>query len=270
MPRVPSSQLIRLNKYLSNCGVASRRKADELIDSGTVKVNGKTVYELGVRIDPLKDQVTLKGKILKVDQQKVYLMFHKPKNVLTSMDDPEGRPTVAQYFRQLPFRLFPVGRLDWETEGLILLTNDGEFAQKVMHPRHEIPKTYLAKLSGKPSDEQLRRLLQGVSIIGGKVRALEVKRLRGKGSHLYDWVRIVIGEGKNRQVRRMFEKIGFDVKKLQRIAIGQLKLGNLKRGQHTLLGPEELRKIFAHKVAKERQPSAKKNPPRAQRPRLKK
>ncbi|MCB0363010.1 MAG: rRNA pseudouridine synthase [Bdellovibrionales bacterium] len=263
MPRRSNPQLnrsVRLNKFLADCGVASRRKADELIDSGSVKVNGKTVYELGIKIDPKSDKVTLKGRPLKIDDQKVYLMFHKPKHILTSMNDPEGRPTIADFFKKLPFRLFPVGRLDWETEGLILLTNDGDFAQRVLHPKHEIPKAYLVKLNGKPSDEQLHRLVKGVSIIGGRVRAIEASRLRGKGSEQYDWIRIVISEGKNRQIRKMCEKIGFDVKKLQRISIGQLKLANLARGQHRLLGPEDLKKIFAQKEKKERLKSPKKSP----------
>jgi 23S rRNA pseudouridine2605 synthase len=259
MSPASTNKLVRLNKFLADCGVASRRKADELIDSGDVQINGKTVFELGIKVDPQNDRVTLKGKLLRQDNQKVYVMFYKPKHVLTSMSDPEGRATVADYFRKLPFRLFPVGRLDWDTEGLILLTNDGEFAQKVMHPRHEIPKAYLAKLNGKPTDEQLRKLVQGVSIIGGRVRAQSADRARGKGSVQYDWVRVVITEGKNRQIRKMFEKIGFDVKKLQRVSIGQLKLGNLKHGEHKLLGPEDLRKIFARKVKKERQKSLKKD-----------
>jgi len=259
MSKPLSSALVRLNKYLANCGVASRRKADELIDLGSVKVNGKVVYELGVKINPLSDVVTVKGKRVWEENKKLYLMFHKPKNILTSMKDPEGRPTVSDYFKKLPVRVFPVGRLDWETEGLLLLTNDGDFAQKVNHPRHEIPKSYLVKVSGKPTNEQLQRLLNGVNIVGGKVRALEARRMFARGKSQYDWVRIVITEGKNRQVRKMFEKIGFDVKKLQRIAIGQLRLGNLKRGEHVTLEPQDLRKIFTKKVKKKRQQSQKKN-----------
>ncbi|MCC7404362.1 MAG: rRNA pseudouridine synthase [Bdellovibrionales bacterium] len=259
MSKSSPSALVRLNKYLAMCGIASRRKADELIDSGSVKVNGKVVYELGVRIDPNQDQVTVSGRLTRPEAQKVYIMFHKPKHVLTSMSDPQGRPTVADFFKRLPLRIFPVGRLDWDTEGLLLLTNDGEFAQRVNHPKEEIAKVYLAKVDGKPTPEQLRRLITGVSIIGGRVRALEAIRLRGKGSDQYDWIRIAITEGKNRQVRQMFQKIGFDVKKLQRVAIGQLRLANLPRGEHVLLGPQELRKIFEKKVKKERPKSHKKN-----------
>ena len=259
MSKPSSSHLVRLNKYLASCGIASRRRADELIDEGSVKVNGKVVYVLGVRIDPERDKITVSGKPVRPELQKVYIMFHKPKHVLTSMEDPQGRPTVADFFRRMPVRVFPVGRLDWDTEGLLLLTNDGEFAQKVNHPSQEIPKVYLAKVDGKPSNEQLRKLTTGVTIIGGRVKALEATRLRGKGTDQYDWIRIVITEGKNRQVRKMFEKIGFGVKKLQRIAIGQLRLANLKRGDHVLLDPRDLKKIFDRKVKKERPKSHKKN-----------
>ncbi len=234
----------RLNKYLAECGIASRRKADEIIESGQVQVNGKTVYELGVRVIPGVDRVTVKGKPVRPPTQKIYIAFNKPENVLTTMEDPEGRPTVADYISDLPVRVFPVGRLDWDTEGLLLLTNDGEFAQKVMHPREEIPKTYLAKLDGQPSDKELDKLLKGVTIPGGHVRALHVERAKVGDSKKYDWIKIVIGEGKNRQVRHMFAKIGYDVKKLKRVAIGQLTLGNLQKGEFGFLDQAGLARIF--------------------------
>src|SRR5262245_10275722 len=206
----------RLNKFLADCGVASRRKADEIISEGRVQVNGKTVFELGVRVEPGVDRVTLDGKPVKPPSLKLYVIFNKPENVLTTMEDPEGRPTVADYMEQLPVRVFPVGRLDWDTEGLLLLTNDGDFAQKVMHPREEIPKTYLAKLDGQPTEKDLQKLLNGVTIPGGHVKAWHVERAKVGDSKQYDWIKIIIGEGKNRQVRFMFQKIGFDVKKLRR------------------------------------------------------
>lgn len=238
-----SIQSIRLNKYLSESGAASRRRADEYINAGRVMVNGKKVFELGTRVVPGVDRVHLDGKPVKEQTSKVYIMFHKPKNIVTTMEDPEGRPTIADFFRKLPVRVFPVGRLDWDTEGLILLTNDGDFSQKVMHPKEEIPKTYLAKVSGHPSDDQLRKLVTGVSIIGGKVAAKSVERIK-RGADKYDWVKIVITEGKNRQVRLMFEKIGYDVMKLQRVAIGKLKLGSLKRGEFVSLTAAGVARIF--------------------------
>lgn len=211
-------------------------------------VNGKKVYELGVKVDPANDRITVKGKPLKPLAQKVYVMFHKPKNVVTTMHDPEGRPTIGDFFKRLPVRVFPVGRLDWDTEGLILLTNDGEFSQAVTHPSKEITKTYFAKVSGRPTEDQLNKLRRGISIIGGKVQAKAVERIRratpGQKSENYEWIKIVITEGKNRQVRLMFEKIGFDVMKLQRVAIGRLRLGNLERGQYMELNRKDIEKIF--------------------------
>ena len=234
----------RLNKYLADCGLASRRKADQMIEEGEVQVNGKTVYELGIRIEPGVDRVTVRGKPVKPVTQKIYVIFNKPENVLTTMEDPEGRPTVADFMEKLPVRVFPVGRLDWDTEGLLLLTNDGEFAQKVMHPREEIPKTYMAKLDGHPTQAQLDKLLRGVTIPGGRVKALHVERAKFGDSSKYDWIKIVIGEGKNRQVKHMFTKIGFDVKKLKRVAIGQLTLGPLQRGEYAFLDAAGIARIF--------------------------
>jgi 23S rRNA pseudouridine2605 synthase len=237
-------KLTRLNKFLAECGVASRRHADQLIAEGAVLVNGKKVYELGTRVSP-SDRITVNGKPVKAQGEKVYVLFNKPKHVVTTMNDPEGRPSIADYFQRLPVRVFPVGRLDWDSEGMILLTNDGDFAQSVNHPTKEIVKTYLVKVSGRPSDEQLQRLKTGVSIPTGRVSARFVERARSKGSTEKDWIRIGIAEGKNRQIRFMFEKIGFDVLKLQRVAIGQLKMpATLERGEFVFLTEMGLKKIF--------------------------
>jgi 23S rRNA pseudouridine2605 synthase len=234
--RKAPDDLIRLNKFLADCGIASRRKADGLIAGGAVQVNGKTVYELGVRVHPTRDRVTVRGKPVQAAGQRVYIAFYKPENVLTSMADPEGRPTVKDFVEELPMRVFPVGRLDWDTEGLLLLTNDGDFAQKISHPRTAIPKTYLAKLNGTPTAGQLEKLRRGVTIPGGRASALSAERVTLGKSEKYSWVKIVITEGRNRQVRKMFEKIGFDVKKLKRTGIGQLELGPLRKGQYLFLG----------------------------------
>jgi 23S rRNA pseudouridine2605 synthase len=250
---------VRLNKYLAECGVASRRKADELITEGAVLVNGKKVYELGTKVTPGQDRITVNGKPVKPATNKVYILFHKPKNVVTTMSDPEGRPSISDFFERMPIRVFPVGRLDWDTEGMILLTNDGEFAQKVNHPSEEILKTYMVKVNGHPSQEQLEKLKRGVSVIGGKVAARGIERVRRGDSDKYDWIKIMIGEGKNRQVRRMFEKIGFDVLKLQRVAIGKLRMpASLKRGEYVFLTEAGIRKIFEReRPPAERQRSAK-------------
>lgn len=236
---------LRLNKLIADSGLASRRHADRLIEEGHVTVNGKRVFELGIRVDPIDDKVLVDGKPLRRKMQHLYLLFNKPRGVLTTMDDPHDRPTVADYLGDVPARVFPVGRLDWDSEGLVLLTNDGDFANKVMHPRSEVTKTYLVKLDGQPKPEQIKKLLKGVSIVGGKVAARSVEKIRRPdGSDQYDWYKIVITEGKNRQIRQMFAKIGFDVLKLQRVAIGRLRIGSLKKGEVVYLNDAAVERIF--------------------------
>lgn len=237
---------VRLNKYLADHGVASRRKADEMIDEGRVQVNGRKVFEMGLKINPETDKIKVSGKLVGAKPQPLYFIFNKPKSVVTSTSDPQGRPTVLDYFKRIKKRIFPVGRLDWDTEGLLLMTNDGDFANEITSPSSDIPKTYHAKLNGIPTDAKLEKLTKGVSIIGGRVRATHVKRLK-KGSAKKDWIAITITEGKNRQVRRMFEKIGFDVVKLKRVAIGELKLATLKSGEYRPLTRKDLEKLFSKK-----------------------
>jgi 23S rRNA pseudouridine2605 synthase len=214
-----------------------------LIEEGQVLINGRKVYELGIKVDPNADRISVNGKPLRKKFDHVYLMFHKPKGILTTMEDPLGRPTIKDFLEEVPTRVFPVGRLDWDSEGLLLLTNDGDFANRVASPKGEVTKTYLVKVNGKPSQEKLTRLLQGVTIEGGKVKAKSVEVVeRGKGQ--YDWLKIVITEGKNRQIRQMFEKIGFDVLKLQRVAIGRLRLGSLERGEMVYLNNIAADRVF--------------------------
>lgn len=236
---------VRLNKFLADSGIASRRKADEIIEAGEITINGKKVYELGVRIDPNEDRVLYKGKPVKVQNRFVYYVFNKPRSVVTTTSDPFGRPTVLDYFPKETLRIFPVGRLDWDAEGLILITNDGEFAHKVIHPEKGVLKTYFVKLDGVPSDHHLEKLRKGVSIEGGgKVSAQHVRKLGQKSSEKKAWVEITIREGKNHQVKKMFQKINFDVIKLRRMAIGGLKLGALKSGEHRELTPDDFLRIF--------------------------
>jgi len=234
---------IRLNKLIADSGLTSRRKADRLIEEGKVFLNGKKVFEFGVRVDPNQDKIVVDGKPLRKKFEHMYIMFHKPRGVLTTMSDPEGRPTIADYLEHLPARVFPIGRLDWDSEGLLLLTNDGEYANKVTHPKDEVTKTYLVKVSGKPTDEQIRKLLTGVSIIGGKVKARHIEKIT-RGRDQYDWLKVIISEGKNRQIRQMFEKVGFDVLKLQRVAIGRLRLGALERGDMLFLNEVAANRVF--------------------------
>jgi 23S rRNA pseudouridine2605 synthase len=242
-----SPERVRLNKLIADSGLASRRHADRMIEEGQVTVNGKRVYELGVKVDPVNDRIIIDGKPLRKPTQKLYLMFNKPKGVLTTMEDPAGRPTIAAYLEKVPGRVFPVGRLDWDSEGLILLTNDGDFANKVMHPKAEVTKTYLVKLSGHPEPFQIEKLRRGVSIVGGKVSARHIEKIKKPGenkSDKYDWFKIVITEGKNRQIRQMFAKIGLDVLKLQRVAIGRLRIGALQTGDLVYLNDVALERVF--------------------------
>ncbi len=241
----PKSELTRLNKFLADCGLASRRHADKLISDGLVTVNGKKVFELGVKVDPREDRILVDGKPARMQRTRLIFAFNKPRGVLTTMEDPLDRPTIKDYFEEYTERIFPVGRLDWDSEGLLVLTNDGDLAQQIMHPKHEITKTYLVKVDGQPTPEHLDKLRRGVSIIGGKAKASHVAMIkRPKGSDQYAWIKIIITEGRNRQIRMMFEKIGFDVLKLQRVAIGRLKLGRMDRGEYAILDEADVQKIF--------------------------
>lgn len=277
-----AAQRVRLNKLIADSGLASRRHADRMIEEGLVTVNGKRVYELGIKVDPSADRILVEGKPLRKPlAQKLYIVLNKPKGVLTTMDDPHERPTIAEYLGDVPTRVFPVGRLDWDSEGMLLLTNDGDFANKVMHPKAEVTKTYLVKLDGQPQPFQIEKLRKGVTIIGGRVSAKHIEKVKKSGdkkSEKYEWWKIVITEGKNRQIRQMFAKIGFDVLKLQRVAIGRLRMGALKVGELMYLNDVAVERVFlgddpeelkTKKTYKGRAPSAKKSAspaPRAQGP----
>lgn len=243
-----STERVRLNKLIADSGLASRRHADRMIEEGQVTVNGKRVYELGVKVDPAHDKIMVNGKPLRKPlTQKLYLVFNKPAGVLTTMEDPEGRPTVAEYLTKVPGRVFPVGRLDWDSEGMLLLTNDGDYANKVTHPKEEVTKTYLVKLDGQPLPQHLEKLKKGVTIIGGKVSARHIEKIKKTGdnkSDKYEWYKIVITEGKNRQIRQMFAKVGFDVLRLQRVAIGRLRLGALKAGELVYINDVAAKRVF--------------------------
>jgi len=171
-------------------------------------------------------------------------MLHKPKGFLTTMDDPYDRPTIKELLGRLKVRVFPIGRLDWDSEGLLLLTNDGDYANKVMNPKSNITKTYIVKVDGVPTPEKLEKLKRGVSIPTGKVKALHVEKISKGNSKKYSWIKIIITEGKNRQIREMFLKIGFDVQKLQRVAIGRLRLGNLEHGKLVFLNDVAADRVF--------------------------
>jgi len=219
-------------------GIASRRKAEELIAEGRVTVNGK-VATLGQKADLAKDYVKVDGKPLGRPEQKVYLMMHKPKGVITSLHDPEGRPTVKDFLKGVRQRVYPVGRLDYDSEGLLILTNDGEFAHGLLHPSKEIPKTYLVKVKGMPDEKALQKLRKGIKVEGVVTAPAKVKFLKATESNA--WLEITIHEGRKRQIRRMLEKVGHPVLKLIRTRIGKLSLGDLRPGLWRYLSAGEIK-----------------------------
>jgi 23S rRNA pseudouridine2605 synthase len=233
----------RLQKYLARAGVASRRECETLIMAGRIQVNGCVVTTLGTRVRPGRDRVRVDGQAVRTAGA-VTIMLHKPAGYITSLSDPQGRPVVMSLLPQggMP-RLFPVGRLDWDTEGLLLLTNDGELGNLLTHPRHGVRKVYHAKLKGRVSFEVLGRLLQGVVCDGERLYAASVGIMHPTQENT--WVAISIEQGRYRQVRRMCEAIGHPVLKLIRVALGPLSLGSLPRGQWRPLTPEELGSLQA-------------------------
>jgi 23S rRNA pseudouridine2605 synthase len=234
----------RLQKILAQMGIASRRKAEELILEGQVKVNGK-VATIGMKADPERDYVKVAGKLVagpyQKSVQKVYLMFNKPKGVVTTLSDPEGRPAIKDFLKNVKQRLFPVGRLDYDSEGLLLLTNDGDFANAILHPSKAIPKTYHVKVKGLIGEDELEKLRRGMRLEDGVTMPAKAKKMRQSENN--SWLEMTIFEGKKRQVRRMLEKVGHPVLKLTRIGVDGLKLGNLKAGEMRYLTHEELQHI---------------------------
>lgn len=235
----------RLQKLISQAGYASRRKAEELITQGQVTVNGRIVTELGSKADWQTDRITVAGKALRPAHQLHYLLFYKPKGVVTTLQDPEGRPAISDYLRGVGDRLYPVGRLDFHSEGLLLLTNDGDLANRVLHASTALPKTYWVKVSGKPSEEHLEKLRRGVMIDGRRTAPARIRWLRQSGasgrerqragvyrtSEDNPWLEVVLVEGRYHQIRKMFQSVGHPVEKLKRVAIGPLTIGQLRSGQ---------------------------------------
>lgn len=228
---------VRLQKLIAGAGLASRRKAEALIAAGRVTVNGKVVTELGTKVDPSKDHVKVDGKHLSQAQPFVYLLLNKPKNVMSTLDDPGGRTTVKDYLRGVSVRVFPVGRLDFDSEGLMLLTNNGDLAQALLHPRYHVPKTYLIKVKGILTEEEIRQLERGVTLEDGMTGPATVKKI--KKAEMNSWLEITIGEGRKHQVRRMLESVGHPVIKLMRVKMGPLSLGDLASGEFRFLTDRE-------------------------------
>ena len=228
---------MRLNKFLSNSGVASRRKSDDLISQGKVRVNGKTVTEFGTIINEKKDKVEVEGKAVCLPSSFVYIKLNKPKGYACTANDEKGRKTIYELVK-CEERLFSVGRLDYDTEGLIILTNDGDFANKIAHPKYAIEKEYKVNIEGEIKESELAVMRKGAVVEGEKMPSAKVNFLSYENG--ITKLSVVIDEGQNRQVRRMFEAIGKDIKQLKRIRIGGVKLGGIKRGDYRDLTPEEL------------------------------
>jgi 23S rRNA pseudouridine2605 synthase len=229
--------LERIQKILAKAGIASRREAERMVIEGKVSVNGKIVETLGLKADPAKDHIKVDGRRLTHAEPKVILLLNKPRGYLSTVRDPKGRPTVLDLLKKVKWRIFPVGRLDFDAEGLLLLTNDGDLAHLLSHPRFSIPKTYLVKVAGVPEEKKLRRLKRGLMLEDGEAKAVSCSLMRQ--SEKNSWVRVVVTEGRNRLVKRMFSAVGHPVLKLKRVEYGPIQLGDLPFGEFRYLTPEE-------------------------------
>ncbi|MEW4370325.1 pseudouridine synthase [Paenibacillus sp. WLX1005] len=229
----------RLQKILAQAGIASRRKSEELILAGKVTVNGEVVTELGTKADPTVDEITVNGRSIAAEK-KVYYMLNKPKGVITSASDPEGRKTVQNYMDGVKERVYPVGRLDYDSEGLLIMTNDGELANFLTHPKHHVPKTYLVTVEGVPHGEALEKFRQGIKLEDGMTQPAEAEYYDVDTDKKQATIRVTIYEGRNRQIRRMFEALSHKVIRLKRISFGELLIGNLKRGIYRPLTKQEI------------------------------
>lgn len=235
--------LTRLNKIIADAGIASRRAADQLILDGRVSVDGVVVNTLGNKFDPIINQIQVNGESLNAVKSKTYLMFHKPAGIISTMSDPQGRPNLGDYFADRKERIYHVGRLDKESEGLILLTNDGELAHRATHPSFGLIKKYLVEVEGEFGKSISDQLLKGVRLEDGLARANSVTHLRSMGNS-HHWIEITIHEGRYHIIRRLVESLGLKVQRLIRTEFGPLALGEMKAGRHRVLNEQELANLF--------------------------
>ena len=234
----------RLQKIIAAAGIVSRRKAESLITGGAVSVNGQLVTELGAKADPDHDHIRVNGKLLRGAERPVYLLMNKPKGYVTTVSDPEGRPTVMDLLHRVSARVYPVGRLDYNSEGLLLLTNDGELAAKLMKASSRVPKTYVVKVAGVPTSESIEKLRKGVFIRADRGKRLKTApaKIRPVREGDNPWLEVILTEGKNRQIRRMFEEIGHHVEKIRRVRYGPLEL-DIPPGEFRRLEPKEIARL---------------------------
>ncbi|MEN6374151.1 MAG: pseudouridine synthase [Smithella sp.] len=236
----------RIQKIIAAAGVDSRRHAEKLITAGRVSVNDVVVRELGAKADAAQDVIRVDGKIISVEKTMIYIVLNKPAGYVTTMSDPEQRPTVVDLISGVPERVYPVGRLDYDSEGLLLLTNDGDFAQKIQHPRFQLPKVYRVKIQRRLSKDEIKQLGQGIKLPDGifKPENIQIEKFNDKSC----WLRLTLREGKNRIIRRGFEAAGHRVARLVRESIGGVTLGNLKQGSWRYLTPKEIGQLL-NKIA---------------------
>ena len=234
---------IRLNKIIADAGIASRRAADQLILEGRVSVDGQVVLELGNKFDPEISDIKVDGESLNINKSKTYLAFHKPAGVISTMSDPEGRSNLGDYFKDRKDRLYHVGRLDKDSEGLILLTNDGELAHRATHPSYGLEKRYLVEIEGEFNKQLSDQLLQGVRLEDGLARAVKVVHVRAVSKN-HHWVEITIHEGRYHIIRRLIESLGLKVLRLIRLEFGPIALGEMKPGRHRVLNSQEMTNLF--------------------------
>ncbi len=237
-----AESLMRLQKFLSECGVASRRKSEELISQGKVKINGR-VAQIGDKINPKRDTVTVSGKKVVSSKTKYYIMLHKPRGFITTLSDEMDRKCVAELVKDIPERIYPVGRLDKDSEGLLLMTNDGEFANAMMHPKHHVPKTYRVTVRQNVTEDMVDKLAVGIVIEGRKTAPADVRVLLKEETRTV--LEIILYEGRNREIRKMCESLGLDVIRLKRTQYGSIKLGMLAQGKYRELTADEVHKLMA-------------------------
>lgn len=233
--------LVRLQKFMADNGVASRRKCEEMIELGFVKVNGVTA-NIGDKVDPKRDKVTVRGKKIAVQDNLRYIVLHKPRGYITTMQDEQGRKCVAELIKDVGVRVYPVGRLDRESEGMLLMTNDGAFSNAMTHPTRHVPKTYRVTIRPKITDEQIAAFQDGIEIDGRMTAPASLRVIDKSEGRVV--VEVIIYEGRNRQIRRMFEELGIEVARLKRTAVGSIKLGMLPQGKWRDLDEEEVRKLM--------------------------
>lgn len=234
----------RLQKILSQAGVASRRTAEQMIAAGRVSVNGSVVKQPGTKADPGRDEIRVDGRLIAFEHEKLYLLLHKPRGFVTTLSDPQGRPIVTDLLKGVTERVYPVGRLDYDSEGLLLLTNDGDFAQRLQHPRFQIPKTYRVKVEGRLPREALKALTKGIDLPDGRFVPTEVGV--EKTNPASTWLKLTLTDGRNRVIRRAFDTLGHTVLRLIRVAQADLSLGSLAEGESRPLTAREVERLLVY------------------------